>query len=472
MIRLTMNKDAERQPKTVVHWMGTQIAFHSLRSDSDGVKVDKSFVVPWTDEEYSFDHPEALGAWISDELVLSGLTPDRTIISLPRQSTMVRVIDVSHIDTTEVPRAVALHVESLEHTLNRELAYDYVLHERLAGVPYLATLVTCPRAVVDGITKAIGIAGFDATACCLGELALSTMTRAAGDQTTLIVLANDVKLDVVLARNQSPVAALATRMPSSTEEAAAVVQQLTSRLLASVSEDVAEAAPENILIVGSRADSVAASFRASSSANTETIPDFGCHELLPVAVALQSSRPETMPDLMHPTIPLTPWQQAKQLWLRRGIAVAAAVLAGTAGLMTWHSSLTHEVAEATVRMENFQAVVDRADPTVRKWEFLTAWQSNSVNVAEEVLRMTGHLPSQERLYLTRLQIEDLPGDGTAILRMDGLARENDDVMALNRELLNADYDLRPHGIEPSTRDNRFQSQFQIEATLTPTLEDM
>ncbi len=465
-MRQTFKIARQTRPGLIVHWMGTRIAFSPIRHSSDGHTVDQSTVIPWDDSQHPFSEPEALGKWVSDEMNRAGLTPTRTIVSLPRQATMVRVIDVSHVDETEVAAAVALQVESLEHTLNRELAYDFLLHSGADGTSQFATLATCPKTVVEGITSALKPAGYDVDICCLGELSLSSLTAADASQPALVILANDVKLDVMLTVNQVSLAALATKMPPTTEQAVAVIEQMKGRLLAGLPHEAGITDVSDFLVVGTRSPALIAMLKTLPEVQVNTISNATSHDLLAKATVEDCIGLRKIGNLLHPTLPPNPWQEHKAAWLRRGSVLAGIALVLLAGLFWWHGRLNSELTQASIRLQNMQAVLTHAEPTVRKWEFLTSWRANAVGVSRQVVQLAKHLPNQERLYLTRLQIEDVPGGDEAVLRLDGSAREDNDIMKLNRTLLDADYELRPHGIEPSSRDPKFKSRFQIEASIT------
>jgi len=465
-MRQSFRDTRQRRPGLVVQWMGTHIVFSTIKSSSQGLSVDESTVIPWDDTEHPFSEPEVLGAWISDEMARAGLTPARTIVSLPRQATMLRLIDVSHVDESDIPAAVAIHAEGVAHTLNRELAYDFLEHSGPDGSSRFATLVTCPKTVTEGIKAALKIAGCEVDICCLGELSLCHIPVTDRTKPSLIVLANDVKLDVILSTDQGPVAALATRMPPTAEDAATVVEQLRGRLLAGLPSNIGITDVSDLVVVGTRASSLMTKLTTLSEVQVTTISNATSHDLLARAILESCNSLKHVANLLNPTLPPNPWQQRTAIWLKRGSVLAGIVLIVTAGLFVWHDRLSSQLMQAQNLLQNTQNVLDEATPTVGKWEFLTSWQANAVDVTQQVVQLTNHLPDQERVYLTRLQIENAPGGDAAVLRLDGVALDNNDVMTLNRTLLDADYELRPHGIEPSARDSKFKSQFRIEASIT------
>jgi len=302
--------------------------------------------------------------------------------------------------------------------------------------------------------------------CCLGELALGSQIEAASSAFPLLILAGDVKLDAVLLQNRRPLAALATRMPTDASAAVFAVDQLRDRIVAALPEQVGEPDITEIWVTGPRATELAGQLQTVSFCPVRTYNPEQPYDLLPLATAGYCQQSDELIDLLPPTLPPDPWQAKKRELLKRGAVAAAAIMAIGAGLYIRHGQLSDSLTQSQIQLENTQAVLDHADPVISKWQFLTDWQDDSFSVTNELLRLSTHLPKEERAYLTRMQIEDLPGKEDAVLRLDGVAKESRDVMALNRTLLDANYDLRPHGIEPPTRDKTYKAQFRIEAGVT------
>lgn len=455
-------------PDAVIHWMEARVVLTCLNYDSSGTIVEASHVIAWNNDDERFSDPDRLGAYFAAEVSRSGLSIRRAVVSVRRQGTMVRAVDLGKICSEEVARAVALHVEGLEHSLNRELAWDFLVHRDESSSGQLATLVTCPANVINGIADTLTAAGIEVTGCVLGELALGSLQESAGDHESCFVLANEQKLDVVLLRNGRPLTALATRMPESADASAAVVRQLVDRMQSALPQQLAIGHIDHFSVVGMRAVEVGRELKALGIGNVSLIDSQHPRDSIALAIGNTVVAQQPLPDLLHPTLPPDERRLQQVRWVKRGLVAASVAAAAVIGVMIWHQLLQSELTIVTARCNNAQAVLDHAAPAVRKWEYLSDWESQAIKVPEELTQLSALLPDAERVFLTRLQIEDVPGHQAPMLRVDGLAKGTTDVMALNRALLDANYSLRPHAIEPAGRDKQFRSQFQVEATRSQT----
>lgn len=455
-------------PDAVIHWMETRVVLTCLNYDSSGTVVGASHVIEWNNDDQNFSDQDRLGAFFAAELSRSGLSVRRAVVSVQRQGTMVRVIDLGQVCAEEVARTVALHVEGLEHTLNRELAWDFLVHRDESSSGQFATLVTCPANVINGIADTLTAAGIEVTGCVLGELALGALQESDGDHGSCLVLANERKLDVVLLRSGRPLTALATRMPETADAAAVVVRQLVARMQSALPQQLAVGHIDHFSVVGMRAVEVGRGLKALSIGNVALIDSQHPRASIALAIGNTVVAQKPLPDLLHPTLPPDERRLQQVRWVKRGLAVASVAAAAGIGVMIWYQLLKSELTTVTARYNNTQTVLDHAAPTVCKWEYLSDWESEAITVPEELTKLSELLPDAERVFLTRLQIEDVPGHQAPVLRVDGLARDATDVMALNRALLDANYSLRPHAIEPVGRDRQFRSQFQVEATRLQT----
>jgi hypothetical protein len=325
--------------------------------------------------------------------------------------------------------------------------------------------VTCPKSVTDGITSALSVAGIETHICCLGELSLGYLDRQNAGEPSMVVLANDVKLDAVLIRDEVPVAAVATKTPKDPAQAADLVDNLSDRLLASLPPELGISSLSRAVIFGTQAPSLVARLQRHPKIRVTAGHRPPDHDVLAHAVSHVRPAAYCLPDLLHPKLPPDPRQEYRIRLMRQTVCGVAALLLISIGLFSWHQSLAGNLQRITAHLEISQKILAQAEPGVRQWEFLTQWKAEQIDLPRELIRLANHIPNQERIYLTRLLLEDAPGDAAAVLRLDGVAKDNNDAMSLNRTLIGDGYELTPHGIEPSTRDSKFKSQFQIESAL-------
>jgi hypothetical protein len=284
----------------------------------------------------------------------------------------------------------------------------------------------------------------------------------------LHVQAHPVKLELLLCRDGIPVAATATAMPTDAAAAATIIRSLHGRLAAGCpSTWKAENSHCVIHISGSLAPAIAGQLQMLALPVELGLLDDRTPRALAVADSIVTSARRL--DFLQPRC--TDGRSAR--WRRQGSRTAAVALAAAVagGATLWQSQQELDVQFAQLQQDSrqLQEYVDRGRSVVDKWSYVNRWQQETIHGAREIREFAALLPPRDRMIVTRLQLENAVDAGAAILRIDGLAEEPEDVLNLNASLLQqpSRYELHPQGIEPAPEGSDFPNQFRLEAGLLP-----
>ncbi|MCH2213288.1 MAG: hypothetical protein MK110_18460 [Fuerstiella sp.] len=452
------------RPGLVVQWLRTQIILSEVRFHAGVPRVVRSVTLNHQ-EEYCPSDPQVMGMAIRRKMDQVQMTPGPAVIALPRQTTIVRTVNVAEIPNSDIPQAVALHIEEREHTLNRELSYDYLLHRTESGQASFATLVACPRNITQGIVASLEAAGINADTCCLAELCLGQLIKKSHCDSFIMLLAGEMEMEAVFIHRQRPVTTVTMRMPADIRQAAQQMDSLCRRLQDSLPGDLTMSNVGRVYVLGRHTQALV---RQINDPRVSRCPlEDGAEDDAGLihAVCLDGRSAEQTIDLLHPKLPVSPHRTRRRQLIRRVVPVTAVLLLAATLLLLWHQSLQADLHSVTTRIDRNRQILQHAESLLAQWNALSRWQFEQSDVSRELLRLHSHLPDQERIYLTRLRLENIAGREAAVLRLDGVAKETADVMQFNHRLLNDRYQLKLHGIEPATRDAQFRSQFQVETTL-------
>lgn len=463
-----LTKRHSRQTWIAMDWTGTAVTFAEVTMNGDESVITRSSHVPWDEESLPFSDSERLGDWIRRQVESAGLRRAPVIVSLPRRDVIFRLLDIPEADDAETTRLIALQMESLEHNYDRSLDYDFVCSSAKGSGSRLATLVMCPREVTEGLSRALKHAGLTLDVATFGELAFTRLTSLQESQLGLLVIANDVKLELIIFRNGQPLACVAMQNPVDEDTIASTVQSTVSRMTATI--PVETGLPTEVFVTGVQAEAVARLLAANGIPTAQQGPFPGAHAGRLLAVAQNISRRLPLVDLAHPSVPPDPVRIRRRKQTRIVALAAMTLCLMLTGKTWWEYSLNSRLTDLVNFQQKWEDRISQEQPTMERWEFLRQWQNERIDLPTEVNRFADHLPTQNRIYLTELQFENSPGDDGSMLRAMGMAKDNTEVLLLNQKLLNDGYELQPHGIEPSTRDSVFQSTFQIEAPIHSTSE--
>jgi hypothetical protein len=100
---------------------------------------------------------------------------------------------------------------------------------------------------------------------------------------------------------------------------------------------------------------------------------------------------------------------------------------------------------------------------------LDAWLASAPNPSNSLRGLFALVPADNRVLLTRVQLENITDTNESVLTMDGLAQSPTEISELNTAVLLQPqrYLLRPYGIEPAPPESSLKVKFRTECLLLP-----
>ena len=476
----------ETERVTLVDWLSTGIVLAECQLSAGSATILGSNFYAWPESTDSGRIADVTAAWLKDLCQQTSLSLDCVIASVPRRDVSCRLLSLPGVSDYELNNLISLQIESRVQATSQALRWD-ILHLPVstATAERHVLLVTVPDAVCNSIQSALKQAGAKQILLTSGDILLhkagvlppGTLSIEDNDShpLTLQVIANPAKTEVLLWCHGLPVASNAAGTPANNvRQIASIIESAALRLLSGLPAGLKKNARAEELpaqISGLHAEAVAALLRASGR-RTEVIYSSERNSRL-VSMTAAVRTPGSRLNFLRPLAT----EQKRTVRNRKLLAggVAATILGllsfGIAG--SWQSSLNRQLAQLQQDREQLQQIAERGNPVIDQWAYVSNWKTTSLNSAEEIRRLTVLLPARDRMIVTRLQLDSLMDGQEDVLRIDGLARSSEDVMNLNRSLLEQPkhYQLRPHGIEPAPAGSELPSQFRLEASLSTTSSD-
>ena len=279
----------------------------------------------------------------------------------------------------------------------------------------------------------------------------------------------------VLSVAGTPVASHSARMPEENpDEVARSIPSVANRMIATLPGDFANLTLSHVNLAGPHANTLERAATESCSSPVQSIKTQCDDAVRTLALLTSLSGGRQTLNFQSPRRPIDLRLARRQQWTR--YAAGIAILAGLIGyaIHDEKSELQTQLAQLQASNLQKQELNNRGQATLDAWQYVSDWQSSSVNWADEMHAFSEQLPEPGKSYLTRIQLEQPAGADVPVIRADGLAREPEVAMALNRKLMSIDgkYELQPHGIEPANRDSAFRSSFRVEAAIQNNPIDM
>ena len=462
------NRNFLSRPFLVVDWMTTGVVLSQATVSGKVPSLLSSQFHAWPEGLDPLMNPEQAGTWLRSVCDKAGLSSNAVAISVPRRDLSIKLLELPTVSDDELGPLVALQVESRFQATNQPVVWDCLAHPATSADNCRhVVLISMPASLLTAIQSAARVAGWTNLIVTSGDVSIGLAHAAANSGWQMHVQASSVKLELTLCRDGLLVSSSATAMPhGSPVEAAAFVQSIIARMLAAVPSAWQPPASElRVVICGTRAQSLADALKQSGVNSTVWCDDDRTPRAIAVAQSLIHSHSRI--DFLRPRSADRRSLQRRQRRIMACIVAAIMCLSVLAGSYMLQQSHHQELARLESERQQLQQYVDRGQAAVDKWTYLSRWQRSTVNSATEIRDLAKLLPERDRLIVTRLQLENLVDAEDSVLRIDGLAQDSAEVLAMNGSIIrHADrYELRPQGIEPSPEGSEFPSQFRIEVLL-------
>ncbi len=471
------------RPFVVVDWVSTGVVLTQVTAKSGDTTFGTSHFLSWPNEQNPLAHPEETGQWLKSVCRELGLTSDLAAVSVPRRELSFKLIDLPNVPDDELGPLVSLQVELRTQTSGQDVAWD-ALHHRVdspEATTRQITLATLPASTRSAMETACRAAGWSTVVLTSGDLLVGNQRTSDRGVCEIHAIANRAKLELLICRDDRPVASYATGMPqdgavprAGNSAAASIIQNMVTRLIAGLPESwQKDAAVAPLVCSGVHAEAVAQELRSLGLQTVSGCSDERLVRAKAVVRSLTKANDATLQrlDFLRPKDADGRAQKQRRRWVQIGVITAAVCLFGVVAGSMWKSSLEAELAGLQTERDQLQKYVDRGQEVLTRWKYVSDWKQNSLSATDEIRQVASKIPSRERLFVTRLQLDNVVDSETRTLRLEGLAQSPDDVLGLNQAILNASehYDLRPQGIEPAPQGSSLPSQFRIEASLkTPS----
>tara|TARA_R110002072_G_scaffold303069_2_gene492686 strand:- start:12839 stop:14341 length:1503 start_codon:yes stop_codon:yes gene_type:complete len=458
-----------------IDWTDPSVSVQELIVRNGEVEVGRQFHDKWPEDVNPAKSPQLAGEWLRQRIAQSGIAASNAVVSVPRRSVSLRLLELPQVDDSELTEVVSLQVESRPELASDGHVFDFLpLPVSATAVNRYVLLASVLKTVLEQIDETLAAAGLSICASGVGELAVDSLTTVRVDGLTLNVLANYSKVEFVLSIAGVPVASHSMRMSEDNpDEIAQSIPNISARMIAALPEKLSSEMLSLINLSGPHGSTLEQAARESCNCTVRLI-NTPCNEAVRTLALLTSlSRDGHTLNFHSPRRP-TDLKLARRRQLTR-YAAGVAVLAGLLGYWVHDekSQLENQLVTLQASSKEQQELNDRGQKTLDAWQFVSAWQSSSVNWADEMHAFAEQLPEPGKGYLTRIQLEQAAGADVPVIRADGLAKEPEVAMAFNRKLMSVKgkYELQPHGIEPATRDSAFRSSFRVEAAIRNALKE-
>ncbi|HVW00143.1 MAG TPA: hypothetical protein VHB77_07385 [Planctomycetaceae bacterium] len=453
------------------------------------VRVLKEFVCQRTADADLAD-PAKAGAWLKTELERLDIKTTQVAITLPRDATIIRRLELPDAPEGEWPLLVRFQASAKWSIPLDELSLDFLPLPRGAegGVPVLAA--TVPRKTLDGLRDMCTAAGLKLmsvglSAVTAGELlARGPAGDAPPEGANLLIVRSARRTLIALYQRNALLFAHSVRISESDDpaDAGSTVAAEFARALVAARNQYPKLPIEQAWLLGPIDAPLAEAVRKRLQCELQSFkPGAGIEWTIdePADTALfagplgsllsaSGSKAPTL-DFLSPRQPPPPSNAQRKRAILLGSGAAAAAILVLVGYFVHLQKLSGKITALEKEDAQLKQLLDRGQPTMKSARAVEDWIDGQVAWLDELRELQDNFPGNDRLYLTGLRCEPQAGNVRGRIKFEGFSRDRDDVMAWNNNLIEEHdhYRVKPHDTSRTTQDSQFPWHFESELMLMP-----
>lgn len=426
--------------------------------------------------ELTVDHEEphqaALGESLLEALDKAEIAARDMIVSVPLSRLLLKHFSLPFVGTDEIAGTIALEAEARDLTPDRfTVDYDARIDQEQNLIH--ASVIALPQEIRQEIRLAAEVAKLQLLGIAAAELSLAKHLAASNqnDAPQLIALAHSNHVQLLSVEEQIVTRTLWFARDENPYALSRLVANHSRRF--QIGEETSGSATEiKLLALGDGCEQLVSDLNGQSEI-TAAIPELDQQFVPPTLtsalaeeLAGELAGSSASIDFLSPkqSAEVVPgWHKNLRTW---GVRAALICVLIFLVFQAFGQRLDGRIRQLRTQISSADLQIADQQDKVEQAQQLARWQASRTNWSEVLPETLEQFPTNERVYLSMIRLEQ--GDAQpAALRLEGLAREIEDAIDLNRELLEHSQvlDLQPDRIDHVENDPHYRARFAITANV-------
>ena len=466
-----LSRPSRRKSCSVLDWTSTGVVLSRLQFQQGTWQVTASDWESWPEQFDPFSDPEETARLLQSWVAARAWAAPPDVISLPRQFVSLRLLSFPTVAPAELAELISLQLESRQSGPDAAQIWDFLPHPAdAADSQQHVSLFSAPAKICTSIRKTLQAASWKLPLLTSADLFLCPSAGVEGG-VRIAVQMNRSKLEVIASHDGIPAASLACGVRDagdSPHPAPVAVSALVERIMESLPQawrqDVQS---QPILVAGSHSAFLAEQLQNAGFQILSGPADDRSPRAIAAAALLASQA--ACCNLLQPRSAM-PSLYARRPAAVRSAALLAVLLVALAGwIVSERSARQQQLQTLLKKTEQIQNRLSDHQAVPEQRARLDAWLASAPNPASSLHKLLALVPAENRVLLTRVQLENIADSSESVLTLDGLAQSPTEISELNSAvLLQPDsFLLRPYGIEPAPPESALKIKFRTECVLLP-----
>lgn len=471
-----------------IEWGSDRIVLLQGKASGKHINARSAAVLEWPEGIDPGSAPQQAGEWLKGELASRGFSAKPALVSLPRESVVVRPLELPGVPDDELPDMVKLQAATKVTMGADQYLLDYIPLPPRSSETRDVLMTTVPTELTKSITEVLSAAGIDIAGIGVssfnsGELVHHQMdanTKAAS-QLHLSVVKAGSRVELALLRGTCTLAASSTRINNAPDPNKAVnaevnrlrlsAQQLHGGLpISHIWVSPADAEAQMLAqFLQDKLHTEATSFDPLGGSGNVDPADRGYFAAAAGhLLSFGGAQTETV-NYLSPR-KAAPKKDTRRLkMLLGGGGIALLLIAGWWLIQQRAQSMMDEANFISDEASEIKRDVRAASDEIASADVLQQWEDSRVQWLDEMVKMNEHLPGGDLALVEQYVLTSTSGSGNkpASAYLEGKAKTRIEVNDLSGTLQANGYGVSPPEI-PVGNDDEYQMNFKLKADLPPT----
>lgn len=482
-------------------WEEHRISGVEASVSRSGTEIGKTFQFEWPEFLRDAQDSRERGEWLKTQLDAAGVSGNQVLVSLPRDNTVIRPLDLPDAPPEDIPDLVRFQAATKLTGSMDDLIIDFLPLPRFEGSPGIHVLLaTVVRKRVKDMQATLEAAGLQMVSLgtssgAAAELVARAERASAGQQPglSLIVSRHGSRVELSLLMGTFLLFSHSTQLMGgdSADDNRSIYTEI-SRSRISLQRWVETTDIARAWLVGEPGENAELQEFLSKrlgcpveNLDPLTAPGVRCHSQPsttehsvfagPIGMLLGYSESAVAKlDFMNPR----KRPEVKDTRLQKAIlAVAGVAVIGIAGLYLHFSNLSEleqDIERINGQAAEIKEVVKRGESNIAAVNEIDAWAAGAVPWLDTLRLVNATLTEvnaddksgavtskSHRIYLTRIQLGAGGTNALAQVTMNGFARSGNDIEQLREGLRTQQLKVYPSETKWSTRDSEYLREFPL-----------
>ncbi len=470
-------------------WDTQQITGLEASTSRQGVIVRKAFLLAWPEGVNPEKDTDQAAFWLKQQLANLGVTTKQALVSLPRESVVVRRLTVPNAPDDELPALVQMQAATKSSTPLDQLELDF-LPQPLASPDGGRDVLMCTMAKKKTAKLKSILAGAGLELQSLGISSMATAELIAREEkarkldpsaTTLVIARHGPRVEISLLLQNQVILSHSTQILGDDEHPfgnESLIVAEVQRSMISLHHQAGQIRIDRAWLVGEEAEVAELSKAVETRLKCETtalIPAYAqgltnLTELWPEPIAAFAAPAGLLLSRTDPTVGAIDFQNPRKSRARRDvkklriIAAAAAIgvlLIGAMGYRWWKiRDLQAEITQKREEIDQTKQSVKAGEPLMKSAALVGEWDQRANQELAQIGQLYAELPGTHKMYLVKYHLASGPKNSLGIIQAEGRAKDEDDVSELFGNLY-----ARGIKVKPTKRQASADSEYPVHFTL-------